>query len=248
MVQAALGVVVEQHDDNSGVSMYDLKIRHQDARAGAVEVIAAAEPEQIELWNVLHRDGRTVISNLAGGWLVTVQAPTRVKSLLKDLPSLLGRLEAAGVRDFEPDSPGVSPEATALARANGIVHARQSDTDFPGSVYFTFDAQASFLPDTELLANWVSGFLVGPETEDVRKKLAASGASERHAFVLVPPFSLAPEGAAEILLHESPTVPSHPPSLPPEITHVWLASTWSIGHGMRWSPDTGWSLFSKLQP
>jgi hypothetical protein len=40
---AALGVVVEQHDDNTGASMYDLTIRYQDAPAGAVEVVAASE-------------------------------------------------------------------------------------------------------------------------------------------------------------------------------------------------------------
>jgi hypothetical protein len=64
-------VIVEHHDDNSGASMHDLAIRYQDTPAGAAEVVAAAERQHIELWNVLHRDGRTLISSIAGGWLLT---------------------------------------------------------------------------------------------------------------------------------------------------------------------------------
>jgi hypothetical protein len=247
MVQAGLGVVVEQHDDNSGSSMYDLGIRYPDASPGAVEVVAAAEPEQIELWNVLHRDGRTIFPSLAGGWLVTVRVPTRAKALLNALPSLLGGLEAAGIREFDPHASGMSAEATAVAGENSIVSARQSGSDFPGSVYFTFEADAAFLSDAELIATWVGEFLAGPKTEDVRRKLAASGADERHAFVLLPPFTHAPEEAVGILVQAGPALPQVAPALPVEITHVWIASTWSVGHGLRWSPDGGWALFSKLQ-
>lgn len=82
----------------------------------------------------------------------------------------------------------------------------------------------------------------------MRNKLAASGAAERHAFVLLPPFSLAPEAAVDVLMQQEPALPSISAALPSEITHVWIASTWSFGHGMRWSPGQGWSLFSKLQP
>jgi len=248
MVQTALGVVVEPHDDNSGASMYDLAIRYLDGHVGAVEVVMAADPEHVELWNVLHRHGRTIIPSLAGGWLVTVQVPTRANSLFRDLPDFLGQLEAMGIRHFDSRSANLPPALMAIATANRIAHATQSGTAFPGSVYFTFDPKASYVPDTAVLVDWVSSFLAASETRDVRKKLVESGASERHVFVLLPPFSLAPDGAPEILLDESPTLPSEPPSLPSEITHVWLTSTWSAGHGMRWSPDRGWSLFTKLQP
>jgi len=248
MVQAALGVVVEPHDDNSEPFMYDLSIRYRDASPGAVEVVAAADPDQIELWNVLHRDGRTVIPGLAGGWLVTVEAPTRGKTLLQDLPTLLGLLEAAGVREFEPGAGHAPPRATALAVANRIVRAWQGGTDFPGSVYFTFSEPAAFIPDANELVEWMGSFLSGPKTADVRKKLAASGASERHAFVLLPPFALAPEAAAETLFQTSPGLPTKAPLLPDVITHIWVTSTWSFGQGIRWAPNTGWTVFAKLQP
>jgi hypothetical protein len=245
MMQTALAVPVEQHDDNSYGGMYDLTIRYSDSPAGAAEVVAAADKGQIELWNVLHRDGRMQIPGITGGWMITVRPPARAKRLLTDLRSFFEDLEAAGTRVFEPGSSDPSEGATELARANGIVQAWQSGTDFPGSVYFTFDIEAVFIGTADMLSDWSSRYLSSPETEDVRKKLAGSGAPERHAFVLIPPFSTAPEAVVQLLLEDSPFVPSKRPSLPTEITHVWLATTWSTGLGIRWAPNTGWSHFRK---
>ncbi len=246
MMQRELGVVVEQYDDNSSSAMYDLEIQYTDDVPGAVEVVASADAEQMELWKVLYRDGRTLINGIAGGWLLTIRPPIRGKTLLRDLPALLGSLERTGIRMLD-EATRLAPELRTLVDVNRIVRARQGDTDFPGSVYFSLDEPAAFLSDTVSLAAWVGEFLAGEQTRDVRAKLAASGAVERHAFVLLPPFTLAPAAAVDTLLCDPPVLPSIAPTLPPEITHVWLVSTWSIGHGLRWEPQAGWSAFSKLQ-
>lgn len=82
------------------------------------------------------------------------------------------------------------------------------------------------------------------EQADVRSKLARSECDERHAFVLVPGFTTAPFEVADLLMRDDAPLPTAPPRLPTEITHVWIASTWTSGHGVRWSPD-GWESFDK---
>lgn len=76
------------------------------------------------------------------------------------------------------------------------------------------------------------------------KKLALSGRCERHAFVILPGFSLAPFGVTDMLWRDE-GVPTVAPSLPEEVTHVWLVATWDIGSGLRWSPGGGWQRFAK---
>jgi hypothetical protein len=74
--------------------------------------------------------------------------------------------------------------------------------------------------------------------EDNRRKLAASGASERHLFVYVDSRNYMPWCA---LVNAQP--PEQPPSLPEEITNVWAATEtglldefvlWCSAKNQRW--------------
>lgn len=77
-------------------------------------------------------------------------------------------------------------------------------------------------------------------------KLARSGASERHAFILVPGFTSAPFGVVNMLWRDVDDVaPTTPPELPDEVTHVWLMAFWTIGSGLRWSPRGGGERFRR---
>jgi hypothetical protein len=73
----------------------------------------------------------------------------------------------------------------------------------------------------------------------VLAKIRRSGASERHVFVILPGFSTAPFGVVDALWRDKDTASMSSPNLPPEVTHVWLVSTWDVGSGLRWSPDAG---------
>ncbi len=93
---------------------------------------------------------------------------------------------------------------------------------------------------------WVRDFLLDSSLSDVLGKLARSGASERHAVILVPGFSIAPFGVVDMLWREQDdVVPTTSPHLPDQVTHVWLMSFWSVGSGLRWSPDWGWERFER---
>jgi hypothetical protein len=56
-IAATLGMRVEQHDDGSRPDMHDLNIPTADGGTSAVEVIAAADPDSIQLWKFGQRTG-----------------------------------------------------------------------------------------------------------------------------------------------------------------------------------------------
>lgn len=69
-----------------------------------------------------------------------------------------------------------------------------------------------------------------PRQSDVLDKLARSGASERHAFILVPGFSTAPFGVVDMLRQDKDqVVPTLSLKLPEQVTHVWLMTFWTTG-------------------
>lgn len=248
------GLRVEQHDGGEQPGMHDLNIMTADGSQAAVEVTAAADPDSIQLWKLVNGgDERWIVPDLRGGWLLHLDPTARARRLLKELPAFLGELEGQGSTEIPSQRRRQeAPESMeGRARALGIVSGNQSDTYFPGSIYFTIeqprertggvvDSTGSAVP------GWVRDFLLHPHQSDVLGKLARSSASERHAFILVPGFTCAPFGVVDMLWRdEDDVVPTTSPDLPDEVTHVWLMAFWTIGSGLRWSPDGGWERFAR---
>jgi hypothetical protein len=77
------------------------------------------------------------------------------------------------------------------------------------------------------------------------RQLNASGADERHLFLILPSFAEAPFAFTDLLSRDGAPLPEERPALPSEVTHVWLVSTSRTGSGIRWSPAAGWSRFDK---
>lgn len=252
MVECALGLPVTQHDDGSRRGMHDLDIALPDGKRAAVEVTAAADGESIALWNLINgRDEPWQVSGMRGGWFVQLAPNARARQVLRELPTLLATLEREGIREIEVGfrrrNLTVFEDAAQGLRVN---RAGQGDTSLPGSIYVTIDEPlertGGVVPITgEPLAEWIIEFLSAPERADVRAKLALAGALERHAFVLVPGFTPAPFAVVDLLMRENAPLPIRAPQVMTEVTHVWVASTWTSGHGVRWSPGSGWSRFAK---
>jgi hypothetical protein len=230
--------------------MYDLRVLYPDGRVAAVEVTGAVDPDSTEFWNIMTGVGRWICEGLEGGWAVHVDPSARsVSRLREDLPGLLRTFEDAGTREYRPIQ-GYAKSRLELADELGITHAFQGGTDTPGSVYVypeqPSDRVSGVVADTgDALADWLAGFLADPERGDVRSKLAASGADETHAFVIVPELTTAPFGVSDLLMRDEAPLPTFDPDLPLEVSHVWTVSTWSTGFGFRWSPSEGWSSFDK---
>jgi hypothetical protein len=98
------------------------------------------------------------------------------------------------------------------------------------------------------MARWLREWITDPPRADNLRKLAGSGAPERHLFAVVPGFNSGSFAVSDLLISPGAPLPTVPPVLPEEITHVWAASTWDSGDGVRWSPGAGWERFSKTEP
>jgi len=252
--EALPGCTANQHDDGSEPSMYDLTITYPDGQIGAVEVTAAVDAQPLALWKLIRHQGKPWIeSTLAGGWIVDVKPSARAKNLIRYLPDLL--------RDLERDSRRVvsgtqasTDQASVVAGQLGIVKALQGPTEHPGSIYVMpperpLDQMSGYSPATgDPLARWLSEWVSNPSRADNLWKLERSGAPERHLFVLVPGFDSGSFAVSDLLITPDAPLPTIPPVLPAEITHVWAASTWDSGDGFRWSPDKAWERFAKVEP
>ena len=250
-VRAALpGVVVGQHDDNTSPNAHDFDLAVRGGRTfAALEVTASVDPELIEFWRILDgRGGRWIEPGIAGGWSVSVRPEASVKRLRAELPLLLGALEQAersiGCASLDSDL-GLAEIADSL----GVVWANQGGTDYPGSVYvlpeLPHERTGGSVPETgDALSVWVSEWMACPSRADNLKKLMRAAVDERHLLVIVPGLaSTAPFEVNDLLMRSGAPLPTVAPSLPDEVTHVWVMSTWSGGRGFRWSPARGWETF-----
>ena len=217
--EALPSCAVDQHDDNSEAAMHDLTITHPDGTIGAVEVTAAADRQQLELWKLVGGRGkRWIESGIAGGWIVRILPSTRAKNLLRQLPGLLRDLERAGLRDIRGDKTSAD-QPSALAGQLSIIQAFQVTTDYPGSIYLMpperLAQMGGYSPVTgNPLARWLSEWIPDPSRAGNLRKLARSGAPGRHLFVLVPGFNPAPFAVNDLLTAPRAPLPTIPPTLP----------------------------------
>jgi hypothetical protein len=251
--EALPGCTVNQHDYGSEPSMYDLTITYPNGRIGAVEVTTAVDAQPLALWKLIRRLGKPWIEpTLAGGWLVHVKPSARAKNLAHQLPGLLRNLEGNSRRAVSGDQASTD-HATAIAGQLGIVQAQQVPTERPGSIYVMpperpLEQMGGCSPFTgDPLARWLSEWVSTPSRTDNVRKLKRSGAPERHLFILVSGFDSGSFAVSDLLIAPDAPLPTIPPTLPAEITHVWAASTWDSGDGFRWSTDAGWERFVKVE-
>jgi hypothetical protein len=247
-IEAALdGVEVVHHDDQSEAGMYDLEIRSREVPMGAVEVTQALDAEPAVAWKMLNSSGRWTEPSLIGGWAVRLRPDVRVAPLKAGLPEFLRALEHAGIQTVR-GGPSARTQPERRAEELGIRRASQSATNFPGSIYpmpeQTFDKTTGYAADTgDALAEWVGEWLRGAVRSDNLHKLCRSGLKERHMFILLPSMADVDFRVTELFMRSNAPLPTVPPELPSEVTHVWVASVWGFP-GMRWSPEAGWELFA----
>ena len=230
--------------------MHDLDmIWPGDGLLGAMEISICGDPDLIKLWSAINNSGaRWIEPSLVGGWLITVDVDAKIKTLRVKLPAILAALESQqfGSRLDRDDIELHMPEVAAL----GVVSLAQSATDFAGSIYvmpsIEHSISAGFVPsNSNAVAEWIGEWLHGAGQADNRAKLLKSGRVERHMFTLMPAFTPAPFEVTHSLMVDEALAPEVPPRLPSEITHCWIASTWSSGHVYMWGPAEGWRLFGK---
>jgi hypothetical protein len=250
MEAARPGLEVRQFDDNSGAAMHDLDLWRWDKRVGACEVTAAAHGDSTQLWKLANAPkGRHIEDGLQGGWLLTLEMTCRWKILRPALRPFLSSLESRNItRVGHWDDP---QDVRETARTLGIHHAMQSSTSFLGSVYFTLnlpsEMSCGIVPDDgNTLSSWLSEWINHPDRARKIEKVVRSKAQERHLFVILPSFNVAPFAAADVLRQDYGPLPITSPELPSGLTHIWTMSTWNSGDVLNWSSGSGWCRSEKV--
>lgn len=239
-IQASLpGVTVNQHDDGSRQSMYDLVLIRDESPFGCCEVTAVPDAASTALWNELNAGERWIEPDLVGGWLLTLKPGCLAKELRRRIPGLLRRLES-GRNDIE---------TYVTLQSLGVLRSQQGATNFPGSIYTSVEPTTDFtsgnaVGTADRLVEWFNDWVRRSEQADNLHKLRSSGLAERHLFVIVPDFTSAPYPVCELLAKDDIPLPLVPPKLPNGITHLWFMSTWHSGPILHWAP--GWTKFRKI--
>ena len=258
MIAKESGCSVIQHDDGSDPGMHDLEILGLDDTA-AVEVVADINKRRHELWTIID-DQPWLTEPDSGSWFVTLEEQARVKKLRDELPAVIALLNRQGrerldVPGWPIEDAGVlpAPEVQLLrnARRLGIkkLSRYEQPAGEPGKIWLTPPPSGGFVDrEGTAVSSWIVEFLSDDRRADVRQKLHRSGADQRHAFVIVPSSTTAPNEVVLYLMSEDRVPPLSSPLLPPEITHVWIVDTFTHFEptGIRWSPGVGWKTFAKV--
>lgn len=214
VLSTALGVRVEQHDDGSRPSMFDLLITYPDGRRAAAEVVSTRDPHALGLAAAIHKRGYTPCPELARTWMVWVTPQARIKDLARVAPAHLAQLERDGVdrlpRDWHPAWP-------AELRSLGAASCRSSPPtrDRPAGFHLVQYPSGVWSPPGDVVVQEADKFLAA--THDVSAKLLASGLTERHAVLVVTVDQLGPFVAIK-----DGALPARSPTLPNGVDCLWM--------------------------
>lgn len=244
VVARLTGERVELIDDGQRDSMPDIMVDF-GGRVAYVEVVMDADPAALEIANLLRtRRFSMNAPSLAKTWWLGLGPSANLKRIEAEAPAWLAELEDIGYTvpalteiEFLADVPppllrlitlGVAEIATGAPARSGEHAVRLLARGTGG---YPEDGWEGFLAA-------VSDLIRAPQLADVRSKLIRTNAAERHAFVGTTETS---DWALNYsLAMERASVPDRAPSLPEEITHLWLWGRVPFGRVLYWSPDRSW--------
>lgn len=237
-------------DDGSQDRMADIRIEYADGRRGYAEVWTDIQPGYAATYSrLMGRERRLprpfLIASLRRDWFVTVSGRSNLRDLEGELEALLGGLEARGetfqwVTEHETLNSFPDADVTRLV-ALGVVRlsSRPAESTQHGVVrMYPAGVVGPSVVQWEPVSEWIAQTLSLPRLADVQTKLASTEADERHAFLGVTFTS--PGDVFFALSIDEQTLPSEPPELPRDITHLWLMNATSPGRCIAWFPDRGW--------
>jgi hypothetical protein len=228
VVARLTGERVVIQDDGSKPSMPDIRIEYAEKPAAYVEAVVDIDTSYAAMDAEIFKGVQTLPSDRI--WWVHLTGRSNLKDVRRRLPSLLGS-------DLPDEETTQQLASMGVESVDGPAIPRPGN---PGGIHLVpAGVMGSATPAWEPFMDWVTGFLTSSKTGDVRRKLAATNAPERHAFIAA---SFTTDGDAFFALDEEgrPELPPRSPVLPPEITHLWVWTTPSMGRCLAWFPDKGW--------
>lgn len=251
IVRRELDVDIDPTPEQRAENQVDaiLTYRTDQRPDAALEVSALRDEARAEIWRALSdRDHKLHIPGLRWWWLVNISPRVRIKDLDKWLPNLLRQFEADGqaqpkVHRFGPVA--LPPDLQWYVKNRISAHGHENvDAEAPGgfrapgTVVITLTPVASWVPEADLIPEWVSDHLLSSTLlQNKLAKLQRSGCVEQHLFLWVD-IGGVPMEFTNILT--SRAVPSAAPDLS-TITHLWLfPSTPFSSSYLLWTKSDGW--------
>ncbi|MDG4833022.1 hypothetical protein O7627_27495 [Solwaraspora sp. WMMD1047] len=244
VVARLTGERVVLQDDNSAPAMVDIRIDYPDRSPGYVEVVTDIDRSYAAMASAIRGQVQVPTPELGRVWYVTVSPAANIKQLKRELPDRLANVQLSGALfetvAWEQHLNLHDVEAVRALAASGVVRlaSRPVVTDEEGkAIMYGKGAGGPAGQNWDAFNDWLATFLHDPRQVDVRAKLAATDAVDRHAFIGMS-FST-PWAAYHTLSDDYQGLPSRPPKVPAEVTHVWVWS-YPIGRCIAWFPETGW--------
>jgi hypothetical protein len=242
-VRRVLRVEVEEYDIGKRQSAVDALLHYPDGRTAALEVSSIGPEDEARISNVLARphEYRRAVGGLKRSWIVSVPSSFHPRDLPL-LDQVIARCDQQGITDVrhagEQVVEWVRQGLNAFATTDASVEPPVIWVVLNGLWGFT-DRGASTLP-AEL-----DDLLTQNKTMQSKiAKLAASGLTERHLFLLVRPSALS-FPVYDALSLDRP-LPEGAPELPGGLSQVWLLTNWKPGGVVRAIAGSGWDRVHPL--
>jgi len=231
-------------DDGSSDSMPDVRIEYGDGRAGLVEVVLDMDPVWAATYAAVHKREFNIDSDgLTRFWFVWLKAHSNLRSLDQNLVPVLARLEAdawpLNERVEVADASSASPELRHGVRLlDGLgVRAASCRIDATPGIQLVPSGMGGAREEWAPFQAELDRILHSDKLSDVRRKVMNASVAERHVFLGA---TFGSSWSLNYWLLDSETeLPPSPPSLPAELTHLWVWG-FPIGRVLGWFPDRGW--------
>lgn len=253
-VLIAVGVLdaarAEAWDVSPRQGVVDAMLTLEDGRRAAFEVTNLAGAGALKTANLLARDKHSWPLPGLWFWDIQVSPGADLRRLKDSYERIISICEAHGIHDPYYDQrawnlTGVEPEIRWLlseSECNMMGHPQQLAAAMTNPHVMVVPAGGGGAIDDSLLsfeAELQTAFSGAPHIASHFAKLSREAADERHLFIPLHdtalPFALAYE------LAFGRQLPTAPPPVPADISHLWLAPAFT-GRVLLWSRPQGWRL------
>lgn len=195
---------------------HDFDLRLPGGDVAAVEATAHRDEGLAEIVGTIRSRGRVVEAETCDhGWALRLDRGARVKKAHEEADRYLARLEDAGVESFRRRDAVLDGDVRPVVEDLGVVSGRRLSRSEDPEIHLQSPTGGGSWVHHEIVLDALE-----PEVRERgnRRKLAETGAAERHLFVLLHHY----EAASVVLPLTSP--PEGRPDLPEEVTHLWAAT------------------------
>lgn len=242
IMKAVLGVDIHRLDGvrSRADGLVDLEFDAVGNRGiGVAEVVSTRDAGATELSELTRRSGYTTDENLTRMWDVRLAPGARVRKVHQDLPSLLTRLETAGIHWVTNYRESDWVEELDELRIS-TCWSGKSTTKHPPGYYVNLQPVAAWVGDGDLALDACEDFI--RRRPDKAKKLGRRlDAAERHIVVLLDATARDSLLNAFFAIGDGET-PTRRPVLPQYVDALWLIplSRREGGSLAYWPPGGPW--------